>query len=146
MLSVMRQDILQEVLEMERLLSARMRRMLTLEMTAEEAPPIDMGGLHIIHMVSGKNLIALNCDLFSPQMTELLKEQVYHSNLMSTLSAAPSTSSEHPLLAELEQRSQDAHNPSLVEQISLLKSQLVTSQSQTVASLADSMKEVSTFN
>ncbi|ELU01994.1 hypothetical protein CAPTEDRAFT_221244 [Capitella teleta] len=125
MLSVMRQDILQEVLEMERLLSARMRRMLTLEMTAEEAPPIDMGGLHIIHM-----------------MTELLKEQVYHSNLMSTLSAAPSTSSEHPLLAELEQRSQDAHHPSLIEQISLLKSQLVTSQSQTVASLADSMKEL----
>ena len=83
-------------------------------------------------------------------MIELLKEQVYHSNVVHSMTSPPSTYQQHPLLTELDTTAHDSgiHQrelsaPStLMEQLSLMQRQMETSQSHTTQSLNDSMKEV----
>ena len=82
-------------------------------------------------------------------MIELLKEQVYHGNIVNSLdlvSGAP-----HPLLMELETVSDehdDSMNPrtggvTLMDQLALLQRQIESQQSQTTTVLNSSMRDVS---
>lgn len=81
-------------------------------------------------------------------MIELLKEQVYHTSVIQSMSSPPEYTS-HPLLMEMDSAkkslsecSQAKSSGGVVEQLSLLQSQMMSSQSETVAALANSMKEV----
>ena len=83
------------------------------------------------------------------QMIDLMKEQVYHSNIVHSMSSDPEHK-QHPLLTELE-TSRVAHDSgvhqrepggSLLEHLSLLQKQMESNQTQTLNSLTDTMKEV----
>ena len=83
------------------------------------------------------------------QMIELMKEQVYHSNIVNSLTASPEQR-QHPLLTELETTSlaydsgihQRESPTTLLDHLSLLQRQMETSQTQTANALTDTMKEV----
>ena len=82
-------------------------------------------------------------------MIELLKEQVYHSNVVNSM-CDPATTPVHPLMMQLESSSSDhetnvsgmQRSNSLIDHLALLQSQLQAQQSQQAAVLSGSLKEV----
>ena len=84
-------------------------------------------------------------------MIELLKEQVYHCNIVNSMDIH-SQNAPHPLLVELETAS-DEHEDStaphsgprvtLMDQLALLQRQIESQQSQTTTALNSSMRDVS---
>ena len=79
------------------------------------------------------------------QMIELLKEQVYHANIVNSMDVSGS----HPLLVELESASLDhedslsrAGSVNLMDQLALLQRQIESQQNHTTIVLNSSMKEV----
>ena len=84
------------------------------------------------------------------QMIELLKEQVYHGNIVNSMDVN-GQQPPHPLLIELETASED-HEQSmapgqqrvtLMDQLQLLQKQIESQQSQTTNTLNTSMRDVS---
>lgn len=58
-LSELREEVMREVMEMERLLAGRMRRM-ALWVPSDDEAPLDLGGMHLIHQVGTLISVVIN--------------------------------------------------------------------------------------
>jgi len=131
----MRVDITKEIAECERLLAMRLRAIIAGTHSPSKAIPMaDLAGLGIIH-----------------EMIELMKEQVYHGNVVVSLTEEEDVFSDSEL-SDLSSPSKETlsrsmsmrRRASISDQLSLLQQQISSQTNKHNVLLQDSLKELRT--
>ena len=152
-LDSLRKEIGVELENAEQALTSRKQQVLSGDDAhLQGLPPLDLGSLQVVSQVHRQTLrlsvhmivvFQLLCHPFHSQMIEMLKEQVYHSTIVTSLSTDTSRRqvSSQALLTDLDKYS---HHDETANSLELLQQQMTSQQAQSAAALSESLKEVTT--